>query len=717
MKRRSNNNKKRDETTPIACSKEHPCQVCGGIKHPCYWTGTSILCAIGGNPPPGYEPIENALSGQYSYVKAVATAGDPVVQPDDLRKTIDWLIAEDLSRSQLESYLPDLARQNGRTAQDIWRLYRSRQSEIEQTESRDSRSLELNQILKIASTELDLHDYISLILADPLQKIAEIMGSNGAAMLTTLLPIAATLLQVGTRLELVSTTNFYALPILYTGILAESGSAKSPTQKTLLTPLFRLQAKADEDYNERLEIYEEAKERSKQNKDTLVPVKPKNREYYTCDSTREAIALIQSQQPERGFLGWFDELSGLIHGQNQYRNGRGTDKESILSGRDGTGIKVNRASGKRLSAPHSAYSITGSTQPDTLRQLVGDFSDPTGQWARFLWATLPIKPAPFPVDMPSYNIDDLLYGVYKRLEAFAPHTYTLSTEARSVYAQWYNALDAKRLSEPQQGLRAVYAKMKGDTGILALLLHCLNAAIEGETPVDRISLQTMQAAIALSRYYLGQVRLIHSEGGQVDKLQDYCQRLIKISQRQGWISARETRNNDRCIRSELKDLDEIRSLFRELAAMGIGELSGEGRSLRWRYLPPLDNFTDSVYLSTNGNHKQQNPDISSTSTDSRLSTNCLQTASTNEKNSPVSTNPPDNHQKVDKPKAKVDGAVDIGKTNGNRAGQGFGRQSADFVDSRRDRLDLRGQPPPLIGGTRLTLEEIESDEGWEDCDD
>jgi hypothetical protein len=162
-----------------------------------------------------------------------------------------------------------------------------------------------------------------------------------------LLPVAATLLKVGTKLELIATTHFYALPIIYTGVLAESGSAKSPTQKVILEPLFDMQSKADDEYNNRLEDYEAAKAGKRDD----IPPKPKPREYYTIDSTREAIATIQSQQPDRGFLGWFDELSALIGGQNQYRNGRGSDKESILSGRDGTGLKVNRASGKRIHVP------------------------------------------------------------------------------------------------------------------------------------------------------------------------------------------------------------------------------------------------------------------------------------------------------------------------------------------------------------------------------
>jgi hypothetical protein len=228
--------------------------------------------------------------------------------PEDLNRAIEGLIHANTPQSQLEALLPQLAKQSDRTSSDVWRLYRAKVAEIEQASSRSSRSRELSQTLLLARQELRLTDYLDQRLAEPLETIAEGLGSNGAAMLTTLLPVAATLLKVGTRLELAAATRFYALPIIYTGVLAESGSAKSPTQKVILEPLFDMQSEAEDEYNNRLEDYEAAKAA----KSDDIPPKPKPREYYTIDSTREAIATIQSQQPDRGFLGWFDELSALL---------------------------------------------------------------------------------------------------------------------------------------------------------------------------------------------------------------------------------------------------------------------------------------------------------------------------------------------------------------------------------------------------------------------
>jgi Protein of unknown function (DUF3987) len=321
--------------------------------------------------------------------------------------------------------------------------------------------------------------------------------------------------------------------------------------------------------------------------------------------TREAIALIQSQQPDRGFIGWLDELSAIIGSQNQYRNGRGTDREALLTGRDGTGIKVNRASGKRIVSPISAYSITGGTQPDTLRHLMGDFSDGSGQWARFLWCLMPIKRTPYPETEDasiSAQITGKLFQAYRRVEGFAPVTYQLTPAAQDLYHEWYDALDERRVQESRQSLRSVYAKAKGNTGELALLLHLTHAAVAEVEPVPQISVETLQAAIRVMKFCLGQVRLIHGLGDEIaGALPPLLAKIIELSGRKGWITARDIKNGIRGLKTTPPD--RIREIFSELIAMGHGEVTGAGIKVKFRVKP-----VDSV------DHGQQPPSTAEDST-------------------------------------------------------------------------------------------------------
>ncbi len=534
-----------------------------------------------------------------------------LLSASSLRDHILEILNQNQNRSPRDEAFVNLAQVKGIPVKEIKELAASLEAEIDIEESRSDRKAEIENLLKIGKYELNLNDYLDPSVAQPLERVAGWMGTTPAAMLITLYPVIASLLKVGTRLELIKATDFYALPVIYTGLVCESGAGKTPAQKTVLKPLFELQAEAEIEYKERLNEYQQELAEWKKIKDNNEPApeQPVPREYYITDATSEAIALIQSQQPDDGFLGWFDELPALFKSQGQYKNGRGADGEKILSGRDGTGFKVNRASGKRLVVNQSAYSITGSVQPSILRKMMGDFSDANGQWARFLWTVIQVQPALYPDDAIPFDTSGLLKGIYRRISKLDPQTYKLSPNAQKLYRDWYNQLDQLKMSESRQGLRAVYSKMKGDTGVLALLLHCFNGCVaKGSTPDIEVSEQTMAAAIKLAKYYIGQVKLIHSEGDAANgELAAIHTKIIQLSERKGWLNAAYVRKGDREIRKQFSAND-IRRHFQELEEMGFGQTRGDGTRLKWSVhkdddLPPDDKTRDK--LATIGDNSRQ----------------------------------------------------------------------------------------------------------------
>jgi hypothetical protein len=240
-------------------------------------------------------------------------------------------------------------------------------------------------------------------------------------------------------------------------------------------------------------------------------------------------------------------------------------------------MKVNRAGGKRLSVSQSCYSITGGIQPDTLKEQI-DFSDPTGHWARFLFCHLPLTKRTFPEDDLNIDLNEYLKGIYQRIQCQPSQTYYLSSEAKEVYKQWFNHLGELAYQESRQGLRNVYSKMGRDTGVLALLLHALNAAIRQEEPDPEISLETIKSAIALAKYYIGQVKLLHAEGdAENGELSPLLLKILNLSERKGWIKAKDVQASDRSFRK--KSASEVRSLFTELETMGLGVTDGKGSRL------------------------------------------------------------------------------------------------------------------------------------------
>jgi CRISPR-associated protein Cmr3 len=155
-------------------------------------------------------------------------------------------------------------------------------------------------------------------------------------------------------------------------------------------------------------------------------------------------------------------------------------------------------------------------------------------------------------------------------------------------------LDRLRITETHQGLQAVYSKMQGYTGRLALILHCLNAAVVGQQPSEDVGVETVRSAMKLVRWFMGQVRLLYAEGETaVGALEPIYTKLIQLSRVRGWLRAKDVRNFERSLRKASSEV--IRAHFRELEAMGYGEISGVGNRLQWRAtVDTVDNSEQTV---------------------------------------------------------------------------------------------------------------------------
>ncbi len=191
-------------------------------------------------------------------------------------------------------------------------------------------------------------------------------------------------------------------------------------------------------------------------------------------------------------------------------------------------------------------------------------------------------------------MSDRLYSLYQQLERLTAQCYRLSPEAKALFADWYDQLDQLRVTETHPGLQAVYSKMQGYTGRLALILHCLNAAVEGHLPTHAVEASQMQAAIKLGRWFIGQVKLLYADGNTVNgALELVYTKLIQLSRVRGWLRAKDVRNYERSLRKA--GVEVIRAHFLELEAMGYGETQGMGNRLRWRAtVDAVDRFEETV---------------------------------------------------------------------------------------------------------------------------
>jgi CRISPR-associated protein Cmr3 len=305
-------------------------------------------------------------------------------------------------------------------------------------------------------------------LANSFTMVARDFNIPEVVLVSALLPIAASLLKVGTKIEIAAATEFYPPPILWTGIIAESGATKSPIFKILTKPLKVLQAEAEEEFKAKLKEYDELLQKYEASKDKRVkPEKPTPRNYFFQDFTTEGLAL-SLEGATHGTMIAVDELAEMLAGFNQYKGGKGNDRQKWLTIYDSGGMKVDRCSGRRMFLTHTPVSILGTIQPDVLKQQMGDLYTVDGLWQRFLWVNLPVTRLPAPGDGVKCYISEMLLAIYRRLENLPAIAYSISPEARKVWSGWHDWCETQKLAQAHPSIRTLFPKARERAARIAL---------------------------------------------------------------------------------------------------------------------------------------------------------------------------------------------------------------------------------------------------------
>jgi CRISPR-associated protein Cmr3 len=245
----------------------------------------------------------------------------------DLRKEITAFFNADITGSELTAAFVELARVSNSNVQQIERIYKEIQEEADRDEQRLDRKSDLEELLKISSRRLTLEKYLHPNLAEPIKKVAVWMGVDPEAVLTHLLPIAAGLINPNSRIVVKDCTNFVEPFLLYSAVIAVTGSRKTPLLNIPKAPLVKLQAEEDARYKAELDAYKKELDaynhRPKENKDDDPPALPHPpREFYVDNVTVESLDEIKGFQPDKAFTMIKDELSGLFASHGAYKGGR-----------------------------------------------------------------------------------------------------------------------------------------------------------------------------------------------------------------------------------------------------------------------------------------------------------------------------------------------------------------------------------------------------------
>lgn len=512
----------------------------------------------------------------------------PLLSQEALIAELEQLIDENTPESKIQEIIPYLAKFAGLPTRDVQAIYAAKLAEQDVQAPEDLKK-DLDELLAIGGESLNLFEYLPPPLAEPLLRLASRMAIRPEVFLLTLLTAISSLHKVGTNLTISAEDKFIVPPNLFSGIIAESGQKKSPVLRILVKyPLDALEREANEQlkliHEQALEEWEDCPEDERKDQfPTGEPKEPTPIDYYFTEGTVEGINRQFSRFPDRGMLYLRDELAGVF-AFDKYRNGRGSERQDFLSFYDGFGKKELRADGFSSRVKQLLLSIYGTIQPDILRRLMADPLAADGQWSRFLFVIQPLQPARLQRGT-SYDINsELLNPLYRRIDRLPIMNYYLEADAADCYEKHYNQLEIKRTTHPDPAMRAVFSKMEGTIGRLAINLHVVYELLgrqDGKVSESIRKISIVQAC-KLAKFFINQIRLINAAVAADADQGEIAPHLVAIIERSRSVGAVDARGIRRSIHAfRNSTVQDVRAHFRQLAELGYGECNGVGSKMEF----------------------------------------------------------------------------------------------------------------------------------------
>jgi hypothetical protein len=376
--------------------------------------------------------------------------------------------------------------------------------------------------------------------------------------------------------------------VIWTAIIGDSGTLKSPAVSAVVAPLHRMQRQllklfkdGSAQHRKEQELYDERKRKAKQDKKPFheePPEEPPLPRVVTGDITIERLAELLQDNP-KGVLTCRDELGGWLGSFTRYKGKEGgSDLPNWLEMHRAGTIQVDRKTGERrtLFISHAAVSITGGIQPGALaRALTTEHMD-VGLGARILMAMPPKQPKRWTdveIDLDVQGAYDKLLEGLRDLQMVKgrdgerePFPLRMTPEAKAAWVKYYQEWAQEQLNVNGE-LAAAYSKIEGYAARLALLHHVVSR-VGTMTDCEPIEAVSIEAGITLAKWFAYEARRIYSV---LHESEDACQerRLIEfIRAHDGRMTARRLHLSNT---SRYPDTNTAEAALDALAEAGLGE--------------------------------------------------------------------------------------------------------------------------------------------------
>ncbi len=359
-------------------------------------------------------------------------------------------------------------------------------------------------------------DALPLAFQRYVEHVSRIKACPPEYVAVPLLVAAGTTLGNAAHIRLNST--WIEQPNLFAALIGDPGAKKTPAIQQAIRPVTRLQRALAQEYEKEAKRYKaeiEHWESLPKKERGPKPEPPEYRHVIVNDVTIEKLAEVL--ESSKGVVLSHDELAAWVRAMDQYRGGKGSDRQHYLSMWSGATIKVDRKNNPVpvvVSSP--CLGVVGGIQPEMLTELADTRGRNDGFLDRLLWS--------YPDPVNDVWIDDndaedgiecldqifqSLYRTYGTSDLSGKHIpleVRFSAEAASVWAFWYAEHSSERNNGIlPQNLGGPWAKMPSQLARITLILHMIDGS------ANFVSGETIGRAVRIVEYFKKHARKVFAE--------------------------------------------------------------------------------------------------------------------------------------------------------------------------------------------------------------
>ncbi|PQJ26954.1 hypothetical protein BSZ35_18715 [Salinibacter sp. 10B] len=290
---------------------------------------------------------------------------------------------------------------------------------------------------------------------------------------------------------------------LWTVVIAPSGSSKSLALQHVMRPVYGHEREARDRYEAAMERYDPEGDEPR-------PVRTR---YRTGDPTPEAVVQILDENP-RGLLLSRDELAAWIGSFDRYSSGA-ADLQFWIELWNGVQVSQDRVGDGNVTVDRPAVPLTGTIQPETLAEKVGELHFRTGFASRLILCRPPVKPKTLTGAEVTQALRErygqllrTLYALEDRMEDDTPASVTLSSAAKETWIRFYNRENERLNAEASDTSRAARAKTINHAAHLTLTFHLCRVA-DGDREPGPVSEDTLEDGLTVARWCLNETLRVY----------------------------------------------------------------------------------------------------------------------------------------------------------------------------------------------------------------